>query len=172
MLRSNQRDGTGQEEVPLGTRLGFLQPELGGWFPHCSVVLPDCRERAEASPHARFHSSSTTKLLFLDSFNSIKVWSVEPKCVRQSPRTFLPSGSLHQARLQSGTQLDHLAGRRRPGDRLGDGAWPRQVSSGSHTSVSINDISSEPVLMPRLIDELLDLEQVTRRFLHTAVGGG
>lgn len=54
----------------------------------------------------------------------------------------------------------------------GDGAWPRQVSSGSHTSVSINDISSEPVLMPRLIDELLDLEQVTRRFLHTAVGGG
>lgn len=54
MLRSNRRDGTEQEEAPLGTRLGFLRRGLGGRFPHCSVELPARWEHVEAPPHALF----------------------------------------------------------------------------------------------------------------------
>lgn len=91
---------------------------------------------------------------------------MEPKCVHHFPRTFLPGGTVHSIRqrfraanswiiwLEDGVLAT----------AWGDGAW--QVPS----FVRRPDASFLPETY--LIDKLLDLEQVTQRFLHTAVRGG
>lgn len=176
MLRSNQRDGTEQEEVPLGTWLGFLQRELGDWFPHCSVLLPDCWECVEASPHARFHSSYTNKLLFLDSFNSNSgLWNPNVFVIFQElfsrqvgPFTASDNASEWQTAGSSGWKMACWGQAGETG--RGHGRFQSVPTRASLLKTFVPDASflSETCLT----EKLLDLEQVTQRFLHTAVRGG
>lgn len=118
-------DWTEQEEVPLGTRLGFLLRELVDWFPHSSAPL---------SGLLGTWRSISARLFSLFIHNQSAFLDLHHVCGSQTcpsfPKNLPPIGwdrSLHQAALQRANsrsvgcaaRLDHLAERWRPGGGLG-----------------------------------------------------